>query len=300
MVVVIPFCSQDLHLVRLLADYLLTFPRQERSQLILAGDTSVSDELRPLAERFALSFRDVTTRALAVPLGRGWPLGANLMFRAVANWLHYDFRVRSPWYYMEPDNTPLAPDFLDALETEYNLSGKRFLGAFEETRYGDQPGEIQVDGHHMVGTGVYPPDFAARSPLLKFAEGQPWDVFLKWEILPDAKETKLVQHNWGTKNYRRQGGDIVCDRVHPVLGRNNPLRPDAKVLHGCKDGSLIKLLLSNTGVAQLAEHPFPKRSVVGSSPTPRATTPDQAGRRIIKKRGKPFQKGRIKRKAIAA
>lgn len=71
-----------------------------------------------------------------------------------------------------------------------------------------------------------------------------------------------MQHNWKTRNYRRKASRIISDNFdmpHPDLHTNNPIAPDAVVCHGCKDGSLARLILDelDENVAKAAPDPDP-------------------------------------------
>lgn len=108
---------------------------------------------------------------------------------------------------------------------------------------------------HMVGTGIYHHEFGARSPNIGQIDRvmpwagplEPFDIRLRHEIVPHAHNTILIQHNWNTGNYREEGGKIICDDLSgdPNLSHAKPYDGHAVVVHGCKDGSLAKLVLAD-------------------------------------------------------
>jgi hypothetical protein len=64
----------------------------------------------------------------------------------------------------------------------------------------------------------------------------------------DLHATKFIHHHGRTHNYRREGDMIVCDDkdMPDGISYNGPIPPEAVVVHGCKDGSLSRLLVSPT------------------------------------------------------
>jgi hypothetical protein len=186
---------------------------------------------------------------------KGWPLGPNAYFRSTVSHLFSGGLLNQAWYWFELDNTPLKQGWADILQTEYNLSKSLFMGVKHPTYYTDPDRKLVIKGYHMAGTGIYPPDFTNRCNLWRYEEGVAFDVWIQWEVLPHLTDTQLIQHNWQTGNYRREKDVIICDSLkdpHPEIIYNKPLREDAVVLHGCKDGSLAELILADLDKPALA------------------------------------------------
>ena len=103
------------------------------------------------------------------------------------------------------------------------------------------------DGKHLVGTGIYPYNLSKYTTLHKFLNEWPWDVFMQWDIAPKAHHTELIQHLWISCNARKQGNSIVTSPVKGYEDRSlaGEIRPDAVVVHGLKDASLINILLED-------------------------------------------------------
>jgi hypothetical protein len=101
---------------------------------------------------------------------------------------------------------------------------------------------IKVVGRHMTGTSIYPPNLRSYTTRHLDDLQQSWDVECRHDLLRHCEHTTLIQHNWATKHYRRTGGRVICDPVHSGISRDEPLREDAVVLHGCKDDSLCELI----------------------------------------------------------
>lgn len=178
---------------------------------------------------------------------KGWPLGPNFYWRSTI--LHLYERtgdIGMPWYWFELDNTPLKPGWLDTLQKEYGMTQSVFMGPKHATYMRDSDNKLVVQGHHMCGTAIYPGNFLEYSTLWRTDGGVAFDVWIQWEVLPHLHETPLMQHNWKTRNYRLKSGVIISDNFempHPDLHTNKPLAPDAVVCHGCKDGSLARIIL---------------------------------------------------------
>ena len=126
---------------------------------------------------------------------------------------------------------------------------------------------------HMVGTGIYPKNVPAGSLLLKTVVrcGVPWDVYMQYELTPHCHATQSIQHIWNVKNCRRENGQILCDPGSD-LSRPVPIREDALVVHGVKDGSLIDLLGEAPCGASEEIHPADGRASCNLTPLVPAQT----------------------------
>ena len=133
------------------------------------------------------------------------------------------------------DNTVVPLYFGNRAKTYIELGG-RLMPADEA---GFQMGQI----------GVFPSDMPMRVVTLPTvcATNVPWYTFCRWYIAYDYfHELPLVQNNWRTANYeRKEDGTIQCvSRANWAwdMHFNADVRPDAVLVHGCKDGSLFELL----------------------------------------------------------
>jgi hypothetical protein len=149
--------------------------------------------------------------------------------------------------------------WLAKLQREHHESGKAHMGAIVPTRGFSmtQDGKMKptMGEPHMVGTGIYHHALGAMSPNIGQIDRvmpwagplEPFDIRMRLEIVPHAHNTILIQHNWNTGNYREEGGKIVCDNLSgdPNLSHAKPYDGHAVVVHGCKDGSLAKLVLAD-------------------------------------------------------
>lgn len=219
----------------------------------------------------------------------GWPSSSNHMFKQAAIYVAELTDYDGPWYFIEADSTPIKPQWLDLLNGEYLSSGKPFMGVIHDTivvDYNSTPGNIirKVDGQHMVGTGIYPKNAAATIPLFQYIDdgtiqrlppslpALPWDCLIQGYTVPRCRHTALIQHDWKANNFRQDAsGVVVHDQVQP-FGVNNPLRADAVIHHGCKDGSLLRLLTEPVKVAAKSVSLPPPISVAAPAIPPRNGT----------------------------
>ena len=255
MLLVIPVSEADVHMADDVMALMKAFGPYQHHDLLVVGSTENANDVNRIREALSPMFRKSEAHIFDCP-AKGWPLGPNFYFRASILHMFASGLLDQAWYWFELDNTPLKAGWLDALQTEYNLSQAIFMGAKQATYYRDKDDKLVIDGHHMCGTAIYPADFTNRSSLWKFENGIAFDVWIQWEILPHLHDTKLMQHNWKTINYRRERGQIVSDNFdmpHPDLHTNSPIHPDAVVCHGCKDGSLAKLLLDELSDGKTAD-----------------------------------------------
>lgn len=284
MLLVIPVSEADAHLVEPVSTLIVKFGGCALHDLLVVGSNENAVLVQDVAERLRPCFKSTRTHTF-VCNAKGWPKGPNAYFRSTVSYLFADGMMDQPWYFFELDNTPLKAGWLDALQTEYNLKNAVFMGAKHPTYYTDQDRKLVINGHHMAGTGIYPTDFVNRSSLWRYEEGVAFDVWIQWEVLPLLTDTQLIQHNWQTGDYRMEEGQVVCDSLnvpHPDLKFNHPLRSDAVVLHGCKDGSLAQLVLN--GFKQTRQEPPVEilKPLVVTEPSP-AKTFDRRRRTFRKK-----------------
>lgn len=247
MLVILPVSASDAHLIVPLVDVMTQFGGLKEHWAMVVANGSSRDDGESYAAMVRPLFGKVDLFILPKPTPPGWPEGCNSYFSQTADHLEIVGNT-DPWYWFEADCTPLCEGWLDQLVAEYELAKMPFLGVKEETRLRKMDDSIVSDGHHMVGTGIYPAKVSKYSALHRHAGNIPWDVFWRWEIIKHIHPTKLIQHNWGTGNYKRMGKGghrIGCEMVKPGANRDMAIEvnDDAVVLHGCRDNSLRNIIL---------------------------------------------------------
>lgn len=193
---------------------------------------------------------------------QGATLAANQMWQAAVRYMR-DTQNVEEWYWFEPDCVPLNERWADEIARDYlhaQAQRKFFLGKLVQLATPQSDGTMDIDGSpngtYMVGTGVYPARLDAfrpqrslpPSPLWSLAKQTPWDVLTRLEVVPNAAPTEKIFHNWGTKNYKYHGdGKFTCDlAVTPTRSTSEfTIPPTTLVIHGCKDTSLIDILMED-------------------------------------------------------
>lgn len=136
---------------------------------------------------------------------------------------------------------------------------------------------VEQDGFHMSGVAIYPGDYLRRLRPMKLIPGEeprvdmntlwkspndkiPFDVFCRSYHQP-FWNSDMILHKWRTSNFRIEEGQLICDdqdepdqwqlkepsgRFRPfTLSNAGPVNiTTGALLHGCKDGSLAKLVIS--------------------------------------------------------
>lgn len=262
MLLVIPVSEADMHLADDVVALIKAFGPYHHHDLLVVGTEENAASMNKLLGELTPLFNKSDIRVFQGGV-KGWPLGPNFYWRSTILHLYEQTSdIGMPWYWFELDNTPLKQGWLDTLQVEYNRSNAIFMGPKHATYVKGPEGELVVQGYHMCGTAIYPSNFVEHSTLWRVEGGIAFDVWVQWEVLPKLHETLYMQHNWKTRNYRRKASRIISDNFdmpHPDLHTNNPIAPDAVVCHGCKDGSLARLILDelDENVAKAAPDPDP-------------------------------------------
>lgn len=272
----VPVSKADLHLLPLWVELYIKLGGSPKQSVWFFPTLSCLSEATTAATQIASFAKTCEVIPWSDENINPWPLAGNNMF------IHTVFEIQKrgdtePWYFMELDNTMMASGWPDKLEAEYILSGCKFMGAVVPTRKHPpgKPQEVWIDqaDTHMVGTGIYPANINHWTDgQYKFARlPDAWDLVIRNYVRRSCHHTRLIDHHWSTINYREEEGKIVCDN-----DPNNPFGTDhsgavsaeAIVVHGSKDGSLQRLVLSRLGDA-----PIPKRAEGVTEKIPVAVMP---------------------------
>jgi hypothetical protein len=265
MLLVLPFSDQDGRLALSQAKYLEFVGPYKSHELMIAAPADCEEQVNEVQKAVGNEFARVHLHYITGPKAP-WPTGPNRSFHSIAHHIWQNVPCEG-WYFFEPDNTPLKPNWLSTLDYEYRRSGRPFMGVLHPTYYRrrNPDGSLErfiQDGVHLVGTSIYPQDAPRYSKLfatIPYA-ASPWDVYWQWDIIKYASGTNLIQHEWRSYHYRRdkKTGEIKGEREADVLPYEpKPLAPDAVVHHGCKDGSLLNIM---RGLITSREQPIPVQS----------------------------------------
>lgn len=269
MLLVVPVSRSDKHLIPNVEKAFSLFPPGNGHELLVVGTPNVFAEMDGLRESLSRHFSTISfSRVFDDDNFLGWPSACNYYFQQTCYCLRGGNR---PWLWMELDCTPIRDNWLSIIAEAYRSGSTRFMGYLGKTYRGFN-GELLTEedgGHHMAACGVYPADVTDTVVPLKgvHATDIPWWSFLQWYIAPFTGHTDLIQNNYKTENYRvektitNQDGErcylngekrvgffsreIICDSCNNTAWGNhynNRINPDAVLVHGCKDGSLLDLL----------------------------------------------------------
>jgi hypothetical protein len=236
LMVVMPFCRHDAKLAKTVLEWIIELGGQPNHKILLVADIKVDKEVQNelvMVARKAFKSVELITTPYSLR-NEAWPLGPNWMFETALK--HVYEHYMQPFFFMEPDVTPLKSGWLDKLEEEYNLCGKPFMG-----RIVSSTGRSDLPGDHLTGVACYPPDAYVR---FKHIFGQPtaFDMLTSETAVPETHDSELLQHFWGQLDLAPVfRADKSPDNPKNTLLLRN-ISPKAVTFHRSKTDSLIKLL----------------------------------------------------------
>jgi hypothetical protein len=240
MLVVVPVSSHDSELIEDFCDILNFFsPYKNHDLLVVSRPSDISHSQRAF-ESIKGVFRSAKLYTFTENGPLGWPQGPNFYWHQTITYLR-DSGNLLPWFWMEMDITPIEEGWLEAFETEYSEAGKKCLGVIQPN--------VGATTSHLVGIAVYPPDISSicDSWVHVYGSDVAFDVACQHELVPESANSKLLQHNFRTRDYRCTN---LGFRGIDVEIRQNGVRFDKLVqsetmlVHGCTDGSLARLILN--------------------------------------------------------
>jgi hypothetical protein len=263
---VIPTSRFDKHLLPDLALVLKKFGPYRGHKLVVFAAETATQEANAFVESLRPDFDAVAVEHITLGV-EGWPIAPNRMFRMMAETIitkHND----APWMLMEPDCTPVRDGWLQDFDLAYKKAGKPYFGCIVHTRVVKQnpdAGDPPPNEQHMVGgaAAIYPANAAARSTVMPSLDRQmpwsrlplePYDIRMRYEIIPHAAHNGLIAHRWGTVNYKATEEGFTCENAHdspPNVNHAFLVPSTATLVHGCKDGSLARLILGETATKRV-------------------------------------------------
>jgi hypothetical protein len=259
MILVLPVCHKEIDQALHLADWMGRLGGMEKETCVVVYTWKAKWDIDRVLALLTLVFGKVWSYQLPIEDETGWPVSSNTMFIQTAEYM-YNHHPDEPWFWWECDVVPLQPGYWEALKQEYKDAGKPCMGVINESRWMTTKDGVVVEGiprpagykfhkgRHMVGAGIYPGDLWVSFPEVQVLPETPFDMAMGENMVPITHETKLLCHRWSTCDYHRnEKGEIIMEdedeNVNLYGGR--PIPSDAMILHGCKDNSLIDLLLAS-------------------------------------------------------
>ncbi len=214
-------------------------------------------------------FESITVNTIDTEPQGGWPFAPNMHFWACAQ-LMFRQNPGIPWQLVELDCRPIRANAYDVIAGKYASCGAPFFGFIGKTPWRTDQGKLTKslwgDGDVMMsGCAVYPGNMIERPEcaglMADFMKGQesieaPWDMHLRFAMKAEGMaHTELIANHWNTENYRIVNGRLRGDsrkeheifEQHPDWERRECggyVHDDAVMVHGCKDDSLFKLVIS--------------------------------------------------------
>lgn len=260
MKLVIPVSKADRHLIPNFIECIEKFPAGDGHDLLVMGSKENEEYIFDLEKKIKHLF-DSSETLITPDTMLGWPMSCNYYFQQTCLHLRNDDELDA-FLWFELDTVPLRSDWLDLISIEYysdttiavkeKRDPKIYLGARERV-YEGRNGELipeSVAGHRMAPVGVYSSEIC-KAPVLNSLSmtNRHWSHVIQWYVVKELNDSNLIQNNFRTQNYRKENGKIICDSISNLawdVHWNNPVNENAVLIHGCKDDSLVKLLLNNT------------------------------------------------------
>ncbi len=249
LLVVLPTHAGDVDQAETLLKWCVELGNLNAHSLLIAADSELPKErVKAMLDRVRGEFWSV--RAMFVPVGvKGWPLAANLVFRAVARQISEFYK--GAWLWLEPDAVPLCEDWLDRLAEEYFHAPRPFMGAISDN---EKPGD-GLPVKYLSAIGVWPQDTFERladlwkdprftGPVkpskLSTATWQntvrAFDMVAADYLVPRAHHTNLIQSLWGTDYNTPPMFVTERTELHPANTVTfDFIRKDAALFHRTKD-----------------------------------------------------------------
>jgi hypothetical protein len=169
-----------------------------------------------------------------------WPLGPNWYFANTVEYLRSS-KNKMPWMWCELDCTPIKDNWLDALQADYTISKKPFMGVVRKWQKYTSRGFL--DFPYLVGTAIYPAN-ACDYIADPFSPVNAFDVYFGNYTAPNTHKTALIQHDYRSNSYKLTDDRVTGLRKCFKTSKTYSCSLDAQSVlhHGCVDGSLAECI----------------------------------------------------------
>ena len=269
MKIVIPISKSDVATLPLACEVLLHHGQIPGHEIVMMPTPSCHSDAMDAAQKLRGICTDVTVVPTTTDFINGWPRASNNHWHFAVDYLDRVSGNRAPWLWLELDAVPMCKGWAQQLFDAYLVADKPFFGFTKDTQFvnNERPEPYTKPGDtFLLGVAIYPPGIS-QDPLIRppynnmgltnpdSAPGEPFDVYMRWVFNNRGvhSATQIVDR-WRTVNYRREGGQILCD---PLPGERfakaGVVPPDAVLVHGCKDGSLQRLVMAKEEKVKTSE-----------------------------------------------
>lgn len=222
MLVVIPICHKDWVLAEKNLQWAKELDGTVQFSALIVHDEKLPVEglerVKTLAESY---FKQVGIFSYPVPTSVEWPEVANHVWQHVA-WHIFD-KHKDPWFWWEPDATPLKAGWLATLWGEYRKGGRPFGG------------HVVRGQEHLNGVAIYPANIPEYVSDCFNTRAAPFDVALSKEC---PTKHIYVMNRW-IAHWPR-----YTEWIQQVKGKalQRLVESEAVLYHGVNDGSLVNSL----------------------------------------------------------
>lgn len=301
MKIIIPVSSTDIHLLEPQLRLHEHLDGLRGSEVILSPSVNVSGKL--MASGYIERLQAITRRTSVISPdyneAGSWPAGPNRHWAKTAMALDRE-QNGEYWFWMELDCWPVVHNWALRLHEEYLAGKKAFMGCIVNTPFEDKI--VRDNDLMMMGCAVYRHMLSENwefRPILESMQNgvavtvasqdkeQPWDIFARGAFRKWGwHSTDLIGDRWNTHNFRIMGGGLECDegpsRFNNIAHKSGPLT-SAVVIHGCKDDSLARLVMSGEYSAWLSK----SKDAVATSPIPAPRQPMTSKEALEQLMGRP-------------
>lgn len=280
MKIVLPVSAFDKHLLSLQVEVMEYHGGLEEFDVVLVPSRTVMSEVEPYLDRLRLIAKSANILDIQYSEAGTWPLGPNKHWVNTVYALDAANKPGEPgdcWFWQEMDCWQILPAYKKLADgyarahAAAKASGKNnfFYGRIVKTPHRTADGRVVhdpegYDDSMMMGCAVYcagmsknkiwvPQANALRDwagMISGMGQPMPWDVELRTFFRNAGwTHTDLIGDRWNTLNYRIEGNTLKCDAgPTPFKNRahNETDITGAVMIHGVKDDSLAKLILSGT------------------------------------------------------
>lgn len=251
MKIAIPVSQSDQHLLNDFINVLIALGPVGDAEIIFFPTPVCAEATKQ--ESFRL--KDVSRNVKVVPCDRdwegGWPIACNNHWHFVASYLDSQPNP-SPWLWLEIDALPVIENWYPKLIEKYTIGQKSFMGFVKPTikRVKDGPSYEDPTDLIMNGVAIYPPNITRNPSVIPLFNNmgrtgglgirEPFDMYMRWQFkhMGIHNAYPFISHEWKSSNYVLEDGKITFDKD----GKRGELHPDTILAHGCKDGSLHRII----------------------------------------------------------
>lgn len=273
MKITIPISQSDVHLLTDHAEALVALGPIPNHEVVLFPTPSVESQALTAAERLRSICNNVTVVKCPYDFEGGWPVAPNNHWHFVV--LHLERSGnKSPWLWLELDAVPVKNGWADKLQQAFFDAGKPFMGCVKPVTWIKDGKVIRKDDDDMLmGVAIYPPGIPSDElikPLFNnvgrsgsTALKEPFDLYLRHPMRHrGVANSGTICDMWRSERYTLEDYVFTCHAVEgEPRARGGAVPVEAVLVHGCKDGSLHRLVRNGGTKVEVVKEPVTQEPV---------------------------------------